>query len=112
MHVGIKLRKTRTSKKDANTQRWLDLKQTPHYRAATKVRSRVEQPFGQAKDKHGFERCRYVGLLNYGIQSFLTFMVLNAKRMVKLLTGITFRKMAKGRHKEVFKPVFATLPWA
>ena len=112
MHVGIKLRKTRTSKKDANTQRWLDLKQTPHYRAATKVRGRVEQPFGQAKDKHGFERCRYVGLINYGIQSFLSFMVVNVKRMIKLLTGITFRVLAKGRHREVFKPVFATLPWA
>lgn len=34
MHVGIKLRRTRTSKKDANKQRWLELQQTLHYRVA------------------------------------------------------------------------------
>ena len=112
LHVGIKLRRTRTTKKDPNKQRWLDLQATAHYQVATKLRARVEQPFGQAKDKHGFERCRYLGLLKYGLQSFLTFMVVSAKRMVKLLTGITFRQLAKGRHKEVFQPVYATLPWA
>ena len=112
LHVGITLRRTRTAKKDASKQRWLDLKQTHHYQVATQVRSRVEQPFGQAKDKHGFERCRYLGLASYGIQSLLTFLVVNAKRIVKLLTGITFRELAKGRRKEVFKPVYESLPWA
>ncbi len=112
MHTGIKLRKNRTEKQDPNKQRWLDLVQTPHYRAATKLRPRVEQPFGQAKDKHGFTRCRYLGLVRYGIQSFFTYLVVDAKRMVNLLTGITFRELAKGRRKEVFKPVHATLPWA
>jgi len=111
LHVGINLRKFRTQKKDPNKQRWIDLKQTPHYQVAVKVRSRVEQPFGQAKDKHGFERCRYLGLAKYRLQSFMTFMVVNVKRMVKLLTGITFRELAKGRRKEVFKPVYATPPW-
>ena len=111
MHVGFTLRKTRTQKKDPNKQRWIDLQQTPHYQVAVKVRSRVEQPFGQAKDKHGFERCRYLGLAKYRIQAFMTFMVVNAKRMVKRLTGITFRELAKGRRREVFKPVYATPPW-
>lgn len=112
MHVGIKLRSTRTRKKDPNKQRWLDLKKTPKYRAATKLRSRVERPFAQAKDKHGFERCRYLGRIKYGLQSFMTFLVVNAKRLVKLLTGITFRELAKGRRKEVFQPVHTSLPWA
>jgi IS5 family transposase len=103
--------KTHTSG-DANKECWLALQQTAHYRAATKIRSRVERPFAQAKDQHGLDRCRYRGLLNYGLQSFLTFMVVNAKRIVKLLTGVTFREQAKGRRKEVYKPVFATLPWA
>ncbi len=85
---------------------------TPEYQAATALRYRVEQPFGIAKKSHGFERCRYLGLPRYGIQSFLTFMVLNCKRMVKLLTGITFRPQAKGRRAEVFRPVYASLPWA
>jgi IS5 family transposase len=112
MHVGITLRRFRTSKKDPNKQRWQELKETPEYQEGTKLRYRVEQPFGQAKDKHGFERCRYLGLLKYGIQSYLTFMVVAAKRIVKLLTGITFRQLAKGRRKEVFEPVYDMLPWA
>ena len=112
LHVGIKLRRTRTTKKDANKQRWLELQDTPQYQEATRIRGRVEQPFGQAKDKHGFEHARYVGLLNYGLQAYLTFMVVNAKRMAKLLTGITLRALAKGRQAEVFQPVYARLPWA
>ena len=110
--MGICLRKTRTTKKDANKQRWIALQATPQYQAATKLRYRVEQPFGQAKDKHGFEGCRYIGLVKYGIQAFLTFMVVNCKRLVKLMTGITFRPLAKGRRREVFQPVYADLPWA
>ena len=85
---------------------------TKAYQVAVQIRYRVEQPFGQAKDKHGFERCRYLGLPKYGLQSFMTFMVIGAKRIVKLLTGISFRQLAKGRRKEVFKPVYASLPWA
>ena len=111
MHVGVKLRKTRTQKKDPNKERWIALKQTPEYQVAVKVRSRVEQPFGQAKHKHGFERCRYLGLAKYRIQAFMTFMVVNAKRMVRRLTGITFRELAKGRRREVFKPEYVTPPW-
>lgn len=38
--------------------------------------------------------------------------MVNVKRLVKLLTGITFKQLAKGRHKEVFRPVYASLPWA
>ena len=39
-------------------------------------------------------------------------MAVNLKRMVKLLTGITFRELAKGRRKERFTPALETLPWA
>ena len=105
LHVGIKLRGFRTTKKDANKERWTALKQTAQYQAASKVRYRVERTFAQAKDKHGFERCRYVGSRGHGLQAFLTFMVVNAKRIVKLLTGITFRELAKGRRAEVVQPV-------
>lgn len=112
MQVGITLRRSRTTKKDAHKERWIALKATLLYQVAVSLRYRVEQSFGQAKDKHGFERCRYLGLPKYGVQSYLTFMVVGVKRMVKLLTGITFRKLAKGRRKEVFKPVYASLPWA
>jgi len=112
IHLGIALRRNRTTKKDPNKERWIELKKTLEYQEARKLRYRVEQPFGQAKDKHGFDRCRYLGLIKYGIQSYLTFMAVNLKRMVKLLTGITFRQLAKGRRKERFTPVYGTLPWA
>ena len=112
LHSGICLNNYRTKKKDANKQRWIDLLATPEHEAASKVRYRVEQPFGTAKQKHGFGRCRYLGLLRYGIQAFVTFMVVNCKRIIKLLTGITFRPLAKGCRRELFTPVYATLPWA
>jgi transposase len=112
MCVGIKLRRFRTLKKNPNKERWIALKQTPEYQMAIKLRYRVEQPFGQAKDKHGFERCRYLGLTKYRIQATMTFMAVNTKRIVKLLTGITFRELAKGVRKEAFEPVYATPPWA
>ena len=69
------------------------------------------QPRGHAKDKLGFERCRYLGLVMCRIQAFMTFMVLNAKRMAKLLTGIAFGELAKDVRQEVCKPVWATPPW-
>jgi IS5 family transposase len=111
LHSGICLNDYRTKKKDPNKQRWFDLLATPEHQAATKLRYRVEQPFGTAKQQHCFGRCRYLGLLRYGIQAFLTFMVVNCKRIIKLLTGITFREQAKGRRAEPIKPLYASLPW-
>ena len=109
---GITLNDYRTEKKDGNKGLWLALKASETYKEGRQVRYRVEMPYGWIKAWHGFERCRYLGLARYAIQSLLTFMVSNAKRIVKLLTGITFRAQAKGRRAEVFKPVYAVMPWA
>ena len=32
-----------------------------------------------------------MGFIRYAIQSYLTFMALNLKRLAKLLTGVSFR---------------------
>ena len=112
MRSGICLRHIRTSKKDGNKERWVELLSSDDYQRAVALRYRVEQPFGWAKHKHGFERCRYIGLARYRVQALLTFLVTNCKRIVKLLTGLTFRSLAKGRRSEVFRPVYACLPWA
>jgi len=56
---------------------------------------------------HGFGRCRYLGLDRYRVQALLTLMVRNCKRVVKLLTGVTFRPQAKGRRAEPVIPVMA-----
>lgn len=112
LDTAITLKRQRATKKDANKERWLQLLADPTYQQRVKQRFRVEQPFGIAKHDHGFERCRYLGLARYRIQSFLTFMVVNAKRMVKLLVGVTFRPQAKGRRAERVTPVLAATTWA
>jgi len=106
------LRRFRTHKRDANKEVWLALEADPEYQAARAQRYRVEQPFGPAKQKHGLGRCRYLGLERFRIQALLTFMVSNLKRIVKLLTGLSFRPLAKGRRAEKLRPVYASLPWA
>jgi IS5 family transposase len=109
---GITLHDYRTKKKDDNKEPWLAMKASETYKEANGERYRVELPYGWGKAWHGFERCRYLGLARFAIQSIMTFMVSNAKRFVKLLTGITFRAQAKGRRAEVFTPVYTVMPWA
>ena len=112
LDTAITLKRQRTTKKDPNRERWRQLQADPTYQKRVKQRFRVEQPLGTAKHSHGFERCRYLGLARYRIQALLTFLVVNAKRMVKLLVGITFRPQAKGRRAERVKPVLAATAWA
>ena len=109
---GITLNSYRTQNKDANKQVWLELQASETYQRGTKARYRVEQVFGWAKAWGGFERCRYLGSARHRLQAFFTFLVCNAKRLVKRLTGITFRAQAKGRRAEVFQAVYSTVPWA
>ena len=49
MHVGISLRRFRTSKADPNKQRWQQLKETPKYQAGKALRCRVEQPLARRR---------------------------------------------------------------
>lgn len=100
IHSAIRLNNYRTQKKDGNKGVWLQLKESPQYQEGLKQRYKVERKLGEAKKWHGFGRCRYVGLLKHAIQVYLTFMALNLKRLVKLLTGISFRAEAglKLRH--------------
>jgi len=94
LHSAIRLKKTRTEKKDANKQIWLELKETPQYRNGLKERYKIERKFGEAKQGHGLGRCRYVGLLGFAVQAFMTAIMLNLKRMVKLLTDVGFKTKA------------------
>lgn len=47
-------------------------------------RRRIEAKFGEAKKHHQIARARYRGRWRVAIQVFMTFMVMNLKRMVKL----------------------------
>jgi len=91
LHSAIRLKKTRTEKKNDNKQVWLDLRQTPQYQQGLKERYKIERKFGEAKQGHGFGRCRYLGRLGFSVQAFFTAIMLNLKRLVKLLTGVGFK---------------------
>ena len=88
LHSAIHLKNTRTHKKDDNIAVWLELLKTPQYQEGTKVRYQIERKFGEAKQGHGLGRCRYIGRVRFAIQAFFTAIVLNLKRMVKILAGV------------------------
>src|SRR4030065_2036819 len=94
LYSAIRLKKTRTEKKDDNKQVWLDLRQTPQYQHGLKERYKVERKFVEAKQGHGFGRCRYLGRLGFTVQVFFTAIMLNLKRMVRLLAGVGFKTQA------------------
>lgn len=91
INSAIRLTRCRTEKKDENKEAWLKLVESETYRWGLEERYKVERKFGEARKWHGFERCRYIGYLRHAIQTYLTFMALNLKRVVKLLTGVSFR---------------------
>jgi IS5 family transposase len=81
----------RTSQGNPHREGWLALKKTPEYEQGLRERYKVEQKFGEMKSRHGLGRCRYVGLARYAVQGCLTAMVVNLKRIVKLLFGVGWR---------------------
>jgi len=91
MQSAICLHHYRTHKKDNNKEVWVELKANPAYKQGLDERYKIERKFGECKGQHGLGRCRYRGLERYEIQSLLTAMALNLKRMVKLLYGVNFR---------------------
>ncbi len=112
LKTAITLRLSRTQKKDANKERWLMLEADPEYQEWKAQRYRVEQPFGTLKRWNGFGRCRYVGLERYRTQALMTFVVHNCKRVVKLLTGVTFRPEARGQRGEQITPILGVMSLA
>jgi IS5 family transposase len=87
INSAIRLNRRRTHKKDSHKGGWLRLVASQEYQEGLKKRYQVERKFGEARKWHGFLRCRYLGYIRHAIQSYLTFMTLNLKRLVKLLMG-------------------------
>jgi len=50
-----------------------------------KLRKMIERKFGEAKKWHGLSRARYRGKWKVAIQILMTFLVINAKRITRLL---------------------------
>jgi hypothetical protein len=85
----------RTEKKDPSKAVWPQLQESEECQQGLKERYKIERKFGEAKKPHGLGRCGYVGLLRYAIQSLLTALALNIKRLVLLLTGVPFKGRAR-----------------
>jgi IS5 family transposase len=94
-HSALKLHDFRTNKKDPDKEPWIKLLADPDYQGGRSLRYLTERKFGEASAWHRFGRRRYRGLDRVKIQSYLTFTVLNLKRMVLLLTGTRLRPLAK-----------------
>ena len=71
MHSAIRLKKTRTTKKNNNKQPWLELVKTPQYQVGLKERYKIERKFGEAKQGHGLGSCRYLGSLGFAVNQSL-----------------------------------------
>ena len=95
LHSSLKLNKYRTEKKDGNKEVWVDLLASDEYQAGQRERYKIERKYGEAKTNHGLRRCRYVGRMRYLIQAYLTALVLNLKRIVKVVTGTNFKGRAR-----------------
>jgi len=94
LHSAIRLKRTRTEKRDRNKEVWVALQATPQYQAGQQERYKIERKYGEAKEYHGLRRCRYVGWLRGTLPAYLTTLVLNLKRLVRWLTGVPFRGRA------------------
>jgi transposase len=91
LNSAIRMKDNRTHKKDPHKQPWLDLLDTPMYHEGLLERYKIERKFGEAKQGHGLGRCRYLGLMGYAVQAYFTAIVLDLKRIVKILTGVSFK---------------------
>lgn len=59
--------------------------QNRYRKRALKLRKMIERKFGEAKKWHGISRARYRGKWKVAIQVLMTFLVINAKKMARLL---------------------------
>jgi IS5 family transposase len=92
-HSALMLKDVRTEAKNKNRDYWLAILGDPFYQAGVGLRYLIERAFGEAKLWHRLGLARYRGVANFRIQSYMTFMALNLKRIVWLLTGGRLRAL-------------------
>lgn len=90
-HSALMLNRQRTEKKNANKEPWMALLSDAFYQAGIRIRYRIERTFGEAKLWHRLGLARYRGVANFRIQSYMTFMAINLKRILWLLEGARLR---------------------
>lgn len=71
-------------KKNRTVDKLVKLMKSRIYQRTTKERYKVERRFADSKANHGLGKCRWIGQWKMEIQSYLTALALNCKRMVVL----------------------------
>jgi len=74
-------------KKNRKVDKLVKLMKSAIYKKTSQERYKVERRFADGKVNHGLGKCRWLGQWKMEIQSYLTALVLNCKRMV-VLTAI------------------------
>jgi hypothetical protein len=85
------LKDNRIEKIDYHQEIWINLRNTPHYQQGLKERYKIERKFGEGKQGHGLGRCRYIGRVKFAVQACFIAMVLNLKRMIRVLAHVGFK---------------------
>ncbi len=96
LRSAILLKNNRLKKKDSNKEVWQEMVRTEKYQQGRREQYKIERKFGEAKLQHGLGRCQYIGLEKYEVQVYLTAIVLNLKRMVKLISEVGFNCLGYG----------------
>ena len=64
----------------------LEFQESEEFKERIKNRYKIEAKNGEMKTSHGLEYCNYRGLFGMQIQTYMTVLTVNIKRMIKLLT--------------------------
>lgn len=73
---------------------WEALVKAFQYQQGSKERYKVERKFGAGKQVHGLGHCRYIGKVKFDVQALFVAIMLNLKRLVRLLIGMGFKTQA------------------
>lgn len=57
-----------------------------HYLHLRKLRYKVEQKYSEAKNRHGMIKAKYRGILKVHLQCLITYLTINLKRIINILT--------------------------
>ncbi|MGN9120497.1 transposase [Turicibacter bilis] len=66
-------------------QKAIDYQKADEFKHKKKQRYKIEAKNAELKQSHGFQTCKFTGLFGMKIQAYLTAMVVNSKRMIKLI---------------------------
>ena len=71
--------------KSETHQKAIDYQKTDEFKDKKKQRYKIEAKNAELKQSHGFQKCKFTGLFGMKIQAYVTAIVVNSKRIVKLI---------------------------